>query len=528
MHPVAVSICDLLCRPVVGAVLLAAALPGAPAAAADRYHATWRPASETVEVNACFDGEAPNRLARHQKAAAHTDWIRYRGRILPPGHGDHLQLPPLPDHACVSWRVRLGEAADAGNHRVARRSGGALLTASSLWFWSPAGDRRAEVTVRTDPGQAFSAPWPQREDGIWTPVQGPPWWSSRTVFGDFRTDQVTLHGGRLDVALAGEFNAAQRADMGRWLARAAESVSPVLGRFPRDRVQVIVVPSGPRNEPVPWAHVLRGGGPAVEFFVDLDRPLAEFDRDWTATHEFSHLLLPYVAWNDRWLSEGLASYYQNVLRARDGRLTEREAWQALHEGFARGRAATGDDTLAAAARSGWGATMRVYWAGAALALEADVRLRDASRGTVNLDTALRRFNDCCVKPGGTWRAADLLGELERRTGLGVFEDLRRRYPRMRGFPRLESVYGMLGLRPQGGQIRLLGDVPAGSLRREIMRPGARRDAATPTDQVAETSHALGTRGAALGGADSPAFSRARGVENPSAPGVDPRPTGAER
>lgn len=47
---------------------------------------------------------------------------------------------------------------------------------------------------------------------------------------------------------------------------------------------------------------------------------SELSRDWTATHELSHMLLPYVASRDRWLSESLASYYQNVLRARDGRL----------------------------------------------------------------------------------------------------------------------------------------------------------------------------------------------------------------
>ena len=63
--------------------------------------------------------------------------------------------------------------------------------------------------------------------------------------------------------------------------------------------------------------------------MDPDRPLDDLRTDWTATHEFSHLLLPYVSRRDRWLSEGLASYYQNVLRARDGRLSETDAWRKL-------------------------------------------------------------------------------------------------------------------------------------------------------------------------------------------------------
>ena len=40
------------------------------------------------------------------------------------------------------------------------------------------------------------------------------------------------------------------------------------------------------------------------------------------------------------LAEGLATYYQNVLRARAGLLTPSEAWEQIDAGFARGRGAT--------------------------------------------------------------------------------------------------------------------------------------------------------------------------------------------
>ena len=137
---------------------------------------------------------------------------------------------------------------------------------------------------------------------------------------------------------------------------------------------------------LPWnvdpeiAAQIRGGGVAAEFFVDQTRPLNELRFDWTATHELSHMLLPYVSSRDRWLSEGLASYYQNVLRARDGRLTEQQAWQKLHAGFERGRKATHGGSLAEASRAGWSATMRVYWGGAAMMLKADSQLRALSGG----------------------------------------------------------------------------------------------------------------------------------------------------
>ena len=120
---------------------------------------------------------------------------------------------------------------------------------------------------------------------------------------------------------------------------------------------------------------MRGGGVAAEFFVDETRSLDSFREDWTAAHELSHMLLPFVTRNDRWLSEGLASYYQNVLRARDGRLSEEQAWQKLHSGFERGRAGSGSSSEAKASSSGWGSIMHIYWSGAAIMLMADSELR---------------------------------------------------------------------------------------------------------------------------------------------------------
>ena len=91
------------------------------------------------------------------------------------------------------------------------------------------------------------------------------------------------------------------------------------------------------SEPVPFGHVFRDVGEAVEFFVNQRRPFAEFTADWTATYEFSHLLAPHIAGNEQWIAEGLASYYQNVLTARGGNFRLRDALRKLLEGFARGR-----------------------------------------------------------------------------------------------------------------------------------------------------------------------------------------------
>src|SRR5262245_18344511 len=99
--------------------------------------------------------------------------------------------------------------------------------------------------------------------------------------------------------------------MAGWLEEAAQAIAGWYGRFPVAQVQVLVVPDARGAEPTPWAHVMRGGAPAVHFFVNQRLPIGEFHEDWTAIHEFSHLYLPLVSRDDAWLYEGMATYYQN-------------------------------------------------------------------------------------------------------------------------------------------------------------------------------------------------------------------------
>ena len=150
-----------------------------------------------------------------------------------------------------------------------------------------------------------------------------------------------------------------------WLRAAATNVTRAYGRFPSPSPQVVVVPvtasATDAGEPVPFGHVIRDGGEAVEFFVNQRRLLAEFTADWSATHIFSHLLAPHIAGNEKWIAEGLASYYQNGLMARGGYFRPRDAWRKLLEGFARGRLSVPSLTLEDAMPVGhWDGIMKTY------------------------------------------------------------------------------------------------------------------------------------------------------------------------
>lgn len=441
--------------------------------AEDRYHVAFEPDLASVIVEACFDGTPPRNLYRHNESWRFTEFVRgmegLSSRAVRPGH---LKLSGLSMNSCVEWKVDLKGTLAENDYRLALQLGGAFLSNADLWFWRDNERRKIRVEVELPPGMSISTPWKEQtgqQENVFTPEPTPAGWSSRIAIGQFTLQNIDVSGARLRLAVIGKVSETQHHNFGQWMQETAECVAAVEGTFPQPLAQILVVAIGEQNEAVPWAHVMRGGGVAAEFFVDETRSLEEFRADWTATHELSHMLLPMVSSRDRWLSEGLASYYQNVLRGRDGRLEEIAAWQKLHAGFERGKRATNGDSLASATRSGWGAIMRVYWSGAAMFLKADTQLRIQSGGTQSLDTVLSAFHACCLDASRSWRARELFTEFDRISGYTIFSELYDQHVPDEQFPDMTETYALLGLVPGSGTIDLNPDAPQSTVRREIMQ-----------------------------------------------------------
>jgi hypothetical protein len=235
-----------------------------------------------------------------------------------------------------------------------------------------------------------------------------------------------------------------------WVYATAETVKLAYGRFPNPDAKVIVIPSGEnasgRDSPVIFGRVTRRGGETIELFVNPDRPIEDFYADWTATHEFSHLMLPLLSKRYRWISEGFATYYQNVLMARTGRYTPELAWQRMTEGFARGRESRPELSLNYAAAAGIRqARMKVYWSGAAVALLADVELRKRSNGKESLDLVLGQLQECCLPSKRRWSGPRLFEKLDSFLETPVFMPLYREYADADGFPEVDALLNELGI-----------------------------------------------------------------------------------
>lgn len=368
----------------------------------------------------------------------------------------------LPDDGitCINYTVDLARAA-AHDREFRNVVPGNAIVPPSLWLWRPEITSRSEIRARfrlpTD--VHVSVPWELLDERTHTYrlSQSPESANAVVMFGNFDASEIEVPGSVLRVGIANTGVEYDRDRILNWLRTTATDVSLTYGRFPHASPQIVVipVPDGKDVGPVPFGRVIRDGGETVQLFVNPARPTDELMFDWTATHEFSHLMLPYLGQRHRWISEGFSQYYQNVLLARSGAYDELFAWQKIYDGLQRGRQSRPEMSPNEAAEGGVrDSLMKIYWSGAALALMADVELRQRSGGTESLDLVLGRLQECCLPANRVWTGIELFNKLDSLIETPVFMPLFRRYADTAGFPDTSEVFERLGLQVEDGKIRI--------------------------------------------------------------------------
>ncbi len=343
-----------------------------------------------------------------------------------------------------------------------------LVTSPSAWLWTPklSPDDLVRINFQYPGHIDVHLPW-VRAGSSYLLKQSPESSDGLAIFGELHNSEIAVGDAKLPLSVIGAADHTEK--LQRWLSDAANDVWRVAGRFPNNQATVIAadVP-GSTGEAVPFGHVIRDGTETVRFFVQAERPLSELSGDWTATHEFAHLLLPYV--RDKWISEGFASYYQNVLLARRGTYDEADAWRRLARSFKRARETPRPPSPNGTRdREFWEARMMIYWSGAAIALMADVELRTSSNGTKSLDTALGELSACCLPSPRSWSGRELFAKLDALSEVDVFVPLYEKHADAKGLPPVEKLYPKLGIAPKSGRITLNERAKLAHIRRAIMR-----------------------------------------------------------
>lgn len=472
---------------------MSALLAGAAAHAADapRYTVSVDAQSFQAHVELCL-AQAHAQLSFGADSAWAMRFIHeaQRSGAAPLQAGDdEWRAPDWHAGECLSYRADLAAIAAAHDQDVGWRIGDDIVTAPQLWLLRPdaQGDADADLRITLPADLSISAPWQQvGREGTSTHfhiVNTPANWSAAVALGHFTEERIELPGGVLRLTILSGTDAEQRKKLHDWLAHVSRAVISAYGRLPLPDVQVLMIPVGKLGlasravaafapQAVHFGQSIRGEGNALELLVDQTRPVEEFDADWVAVHELSHLMHPYLGDRGSWLSEGLATYYQNILRGRSGLLTRAQAWDHLRGGFIDNDGRQYDSTLADAA-----ANMhrkhdyqRVYWSGAAYWLTVDRDLRRESGGKLSAALALSRFRDCCLPAHRGWGPAEFVAKLDSLLGVVTFSQRYREFAALRQFPDWKKVYADLGISTSGEHLSFAADTPDAGVRDAIIAP----------------------------------------------------------
>jgi hypothetical protein len=335
---------------------------------------------------------------------------------------------------------------------------------------SPDGEapRTAIVRVESTPERRLWVPWPATGSATYrVPESAFRLPGHAFVLPSLASRRVEAAGTSVHVTLAHGFSTLDLDGVERWLRRALAAHSALFGDFPRAAWSLAVVPAPPgatgRGSPVVFGTTSRGGGHHIVAWIPADVPASSLPGEWVLVHELFHLAQPWI--QESWFAEGLATYYGEVLRARRGDLTPVELWAALLDGFRRGASVGGASPLGdeeqhmMTRRTFW----RVYWGGAAIALLADVRLRQ--RGSSSLDAGIRalatqlELTDAC----------SAMAAMAVATGDDAFTVLAAPALASHELPDVAPTLSALGVREGPGGLTLDDTAPLAAIRRAIER-----------------------------------------------------------
>lgn len=458
------------------------ARPPAAAAGAWEYEVTPPgPGSWRVAVEATIERAPGERLVAGEAPAAfhEVSVLSTGGQVAPAARdGDAWVVPACRKRCRLRYDVDLDALASAC-HRLdcGRRVGDAVVSQASAWMLRPegAGDAAVRVRLPAGPSERFATGLRRDPGGDGFVLRAEDLGeASYTAFGSFRRATIDAPGARLDLVLLGAPIAMGDAGVAAWVRGAAGCVSDLFGRFPVDAT-IFIVPVAGADEVV-FGRVMSLTGASVVLLFGAEARPENAPHDWVAVHELFHLACPSFVGEGHWLEEGLATYYEPILRARAGWMTEAELWGDFVEQMPRGLRTAGEPA-SLEERDDMNST---YWGGALFALLADVRIRTLSLqgggSPRSLDDVLRavlaRQGDATHRA----RVADFLRTGAEAVGLGALEEVYEQDAVRGENVDLADLWSRLGVeRGEGGQggpaVHLRDDAPLAAVRKAIAGTG---------------------------------------------------------
>ena len=244
-----------------------------------------------------------------------------------------------------------------------------------------------------------------------------------------------------------DFTSEEQQRLRAWIEQTDAALTSLVGQLPMTR-HIYLHRRDNSREPVPWAHTQRGAQQGVHFHVDTRFPQSEFLKDWTAPHELSHLVIPYLGESYSWFAEGFASYMQyQVMGAMDvmdvDEINQRYAkrFQRAERKFSTGSNSYTDMPFAKAAPKLRAARQypTMYWGGAVYFFQVDQWLQQHADSS--LISVLQSYVDCCRNNPA--RINELMTVLDSLVESKVFSHCMAEFRQKPGFPEFREGLELL-------------------------------------------------------------------------------------
>lgn len=428
------------------------------------------PATLDVVVR-CTGRELTGFTSAENAAAPHISRVRTaRGEALG-SEGYRWELPDEGAPVAISYRVDLeGIANEVGHFDVAERVGRSLVSPVSTWMLRPEPlDDGVPVTLRvkTPPGMRFATGLRRAGDGYALEAH-----EIRTatyaVFGTFDELHFELPGRerlgttRLDVAILDAPLDANRTALATWIEASARAVADFWGGFPVERALLVVIPVRGR-EGVLFGKVLPESAPGIALLVGQHTPADRLYDDWVLVHEIFHLGFPSFNGEGKWLDEGLATYYEPLIRARQGWKSEESVWaefvRAMPQAVSRGH--VGELEKASSFRE-------VYWGGAIVVLLADLEARRRSSGARGLEDGLRTVLTSGGDASEVWTLERVIRLIDSRYESPLLAPLARAHAHRETPVDLDALWREFGISRVSDGVVLDDSAPLANIRKTIV------------------------------------------------------------